>query len=139
MKLASLATCLIAWAMLLAVCVLPAQAFASSEPSSAVTPCATNSGAAADTEPCLGPEHTPVSLLLHKPLQDPPMKMFFTRSDDGGGHLCVPLRGSGVTFQAEAPQALCRGNAPHTYWVGFTDSAGRDYPRQGKFTMTGCK
>jgi hypothetical protein len=28
------------------------------------------------------------------------------------------------------------GNAPHTYWVGFIDAAGKVYPDQGQFTMT---
>jgi hypothetical protein len=66
--------------------------------------------------------------------------MFFTRdmAYSTGGRVTAALSGAGMDYHASAPAALCMGNAPHSYWVGFIDAAGRAYPDQGQFTITGC-
>ena len=109
-------------------------------PPAGFKPCARNSGASGGTWPCLGPAGTVVYLVLNGPLTSAPALMFFTRdmAYSTGGSVSAPLAGSGLDYNASAPVALCMGNAPHTYWVGFIDAAGKVYPDQGQFTMTGC-
>jgi hypothetical protein len=103
-------------------------------------PCARNSGGSGGTWPCTGPGGTEVYLVLNRKLPSAPAQMFFTRdmAYSTAGSVTAALSGAGMDYHAGAPAALCMGNAPHTYWVGFIDAAGRAYPDQGQFTITGC-
>ena len=119
----------------------PAPGAPAAGPPAGFKPCARNSGGSGDTWPCTGPAGTVVFLVLHKPISSAPVTMFFTRdmAYSTAGIVSTPLAGSGLDYDASAPVALCMGNAPHTYWVGFIDAAGRAYQDQGQFTITGCK
>ncbi|HKN22082.1 MAG TPA: hypothetical protein VJX73_11725 [Terracidiphilus sp.] len=118
----------------------PAPGAPSTGPPAGFKPCARNSGGSGGTWPCTGPAGTVVYLVLNGPLPSAPVTMFFTRdmAYSTAGSVSTPLMGSGLDYDASAPAALCMGNAPHTYWVGFIDTAGKIYPDQGQFTITGC-
>ncbi len=113
-----------------------------SGPPPGFTPCGRNSAGSGDTWPCEGPAGTVVWLVLHKSLKNAPVRMFFDRNTSycSGLSVEVPLNAvGGLNYNAAAPAQLCAGNAPHIFWVGFIDAAGRVYPAQGKFGMTGCR
>jgi hypothetical protein len=118
----------------------PAPGAPAAGPPAGFKPCARNSGGSGGTWPCTGPAGTEVYLVLNRQLPSAPAQMFFTRdmAYSTAGIVSTPLMGSGLDYDASAPVALCMGNAPHTYWVGFIDAAGKVYPDQGQFTITGC-